>query len=83
VSIYRALGKIPNLRYLAIQLDISRLWPLQVLESFLRSNHCSADDPTVRGTLINAAVDESLIRSILAIVPRLVCHCELLESKRY
>jgi hypothetical protein len=68
VSIYRALGKITTLRYLDIQLDFSRVWPPQVLDLFLASVHCSADDPIVRETLINAAVDESLIRSILAIV---------------
>ncbi|KAJ0423994.1 hypothetical protein BJY00DRAFT_299481 [Aspergillus carlsbadensis] len=68
VSIYRAMGKIPNLRCLAIQLDCSRLWPLKQLNLFGALGDFPAEHPVIRETLINAAVEESLIRSILAIV---------------
>ncbi|KAL4867223.1 hypothetical protein BDV12DRAFT_210008 [Aspergillus spectabilis] len=67
VSIYRALGWTPYLRHLILQLDCSKVWPLGPL-SRRPSNRSSASGPDGKEALINAAVDESLIRAILSIV---------------
>jgi hypothetical protein len=69
VSIYRALGRISSLRHLAIELDCSKEWHRFLRPSMLGGDrNIPADNPHIKEALINAAVDETLIRSILDIV---------------
>ncbi|KAJ0417364.1 hypothetical protein BJY00DRAFT_325676 [Aspergillus carlsbadensis] len=54
VAYYRALGKIPHLNSLTLELDCAA--------------RINGERPTDRQALINVAVDEALVRSILALV---------------
>ncbi|KAL2845300.1 hypothetical protein BJY01DRAFT_183388 [Aspergillus pseudoustus] len=67
VRIYRALGNISYLRRLNLELDCSGVWLVWPV-SDTASNGSSVDGLDPKAALINAAVDESLVRAILALV---------------